>query len=361
MALQRQQSADEKKAIQDRAQTPHPMTPRTLSFTPQLPTQSPSNRQFTTTKNKFPRLSEEAKVLGQQRHRQLALDHNDDRLIYASLNDWVSTKLKSPCGAPLGRTPGAARCRGKQRLIQEPCFEGHQVTFKTQCEDHIQHINTISNYKEERILQKITASGGKKANSGILHINMRSVLAHTFAGHDFESVRMFETIMMGRHMYNSQWTRLQPRIWEAVALEFGKSSEVVEEMIRKSGDWTMVADAGWSNRGWTAYHCSLPIIWFEKKLVILHVNLSKDIKRHGKVIIKGNYQGGSKGMEGAALRQSLTELHNKGILPMCKNIVIDKDSSSTKTMKSLAICQHITVRYDPGHAKKSFVNQLLKV
>ena len=123
----------------------------------------------------------------------------------------------------------------------------------------------------------------------------------------------------------------------------------------------MQSDTGWSNRGRTAYHGSLPIIWHEKQLIVLHVVLSKDIESDGEVKKAGNYEGSSGGMEGTALKQVLRELHTRQLLQKCSNIVMDKDSTSTSIINQLAICQHITIRYDPGHAKKSFVNQLLKV
>ena len=66
-------------------------------------------------------------------------------------------------------------------------------------------------------------------------------------------------------------------------------------------------------------------------------------------------------MEGSALRKTLTELQRTGILEYCKNIIVDRDSQSTKIINENDDCKHIVIRYDPGHIKKSLVNTLLKV
>jgi hypothetical protein len=92
----------------------------------------------------------------------------------------------------------------------------------------------------------------------------------------------------------------------------------------------------------------LPIIWWEKRLVVLHRNLSKDIKRDGKVVAEGNYDGSSRGMEGDGLRWVLDQLQELGILQYCKNIVMDKDSSTTAIVKAHPHCTHIETRIDPG-------------
>ena len=49
------------------------------------------------------------------------------------------------------------------------------------------------------------------------------------------------------------------------------------------------------------------------------------------------------------------------ILQLCKNIIIDRDSTSTKRIRELEIANGIQIRYDPGHIKKSIINQLLKL
>ena len=237
----------------------------------------------------------------------------------------------------------------------------YQQCDQVQCEANPCHQQTIANSSELKVERKERSDGGKKANSGVYEINLRSVFAHTYAGHDKESVKMFETIMMGGGMHGSQWSRLQPLVFQAVTLEFNESAGEVWKMIQASDEWTVQSDTGWSNRGRTAYHGSLPIIWHEKQLIVLHVVLSKDIESDGEVKKAGNYEGSSGGMEGTALKQVLRELHTRQLLQKCSNIVMDKDSTSTSIINQLAICQHITIRYDPGHAKKSFVNQLLKV
>jgi hypothetical protein len=66
-------------------------------------------------------------------------------------------------------------------------------------------------------------------------------------------------------------------------------------------------------------------------------------------------------MEAEALRDCLKKLERLGLLRFCQNIVMDKDSKSGKVIKELPECRHITIRYDPGHVKKSIVKQLLKV
>ena len=241
---------------------------------------------------------------------------------------------------------------GSLQLIRQPQFEGHVVTFGAKCTNG--HHHDISNVPRERV----GGTGDKK--SGVLELNLRNVYAHSMAGHDQVDTEMYETIMMGRHQESSQWHRLQKKVWETTILTFAESSDEVIAMIKEAKEWTMVSDAGWVNRGWTAMHCSLPIIWYEKQLVVHHEVLSKDILRRDKVIIPGNYQGSS--MEPEGLRRALKYLHSKGILALASDIVMDKDSSATRTVTDMIdICSHLTVRYDPGHIKKSLVGQLLKL
>ena len=40
---------------------------------------------------------------------------------------------------------------------------------------------------------------------------------------------------------------------------------------------------------------------------------------------------------------------------------MDRDSTATKLVNDSPLCGHLTIRYDPGHIKKSLVNQMLKV
>ena len=288
---------------------------------------------------------------------------SEDLFIYTSLNDFIGSKVKLPCGAALRSLLGQARtCAGKRRLVSVPEFEGHHVSFKVQCETDPSHIHHISNADSTRILGTQLASGtGIKKNSGVLPINMRSVFAHTYAGHDKTSVGLFETLMLGYNMHGSQFERLQQKIWEVVTLEFKESTKEVEELIKKTGEWSLQSDTGWGSRGHTALHGSSPFIWHEGQLVILHIVAEKERLRSGETQHEGSYSGSSGGMEGAALRQALRELHDRGILQMCKNIIMDKDSTSSKIISESPLCKHITIRYDPGHAKKNFINQLLKV
>ena len=72
------------------------------------------------------------------------------------------------------------------------------------------------------------------------------------AGHDFTDIELFETVMMGHHMENSMWYRLSKRVHTCSKLLFKESSDEVIEMIKKSGEWILLSDAGWSNRGWSA-------------------------------------------------------------------------------------------------------------
>jgi hypothetical protein len=64
-------------------------------------------------------------------------------------------------------------------------------------------------------------------------------------------------------------------------------------MIEESKEWSMVADTGWGSRGRTAVHGSLPLVWYEQKMIVLHQVMSKDISKNGKVTNPGNYAGAS--------------------------------------------------------------------
>ena len=280
--------------------------------------------------------------------------------MYTECRDWVATKLRSPCG----KTTAFGPCTGALRLVSSVDLNGHHRSFKAQCCTFPEHISTISNSDCTRKGGTLRKDGKVKANSGYLNINMLSVLAHTMAGHDFTDANLYETIMTGRGMNKDQWANLQNTVWDAVILEFGESTKVVRERIRQQcaldgGTWSLVSDMGWGTRGFAAVHGSLPIIWFEEQLIVGHIVLTKDIQRNGETLIQGNYEGTSGGMESAALRAALRELHADGILELCGNIIMDKDSSATKTVTDMKICNHMTIRYDPGKDTSHHACQLM--
>ena len=281
--------------------------------------------------------------------------------MYTECRDWVATKLRTACGHETANGP----CTGGLRLVSNITVNGHHRSFKAQCRDCPAHISTISNSDSEKRGGTERKDGKIKQSSGYLNINMLSALAHTLAGQEYTSAKIHDIIMTGRGMTSEMWHGLQSKVWDCVILEFGESTKAVKERIRKAcqnGEgWTMMEDVGWSTKGHGAVHGSAPFTWFEERLIVSHFVMSKDILRNGEVLVPGNYSGSSGGMESAALRLALRELHDCGILQKCTNIVMDRDSSATSTVREMDICSHITVRYDPGHAKKSFVGQLLKV
>ena len=95
------------------ASGPHPQQ---LSFTPHIKTPPPNYQKFT----KHTRKRGEVKLLPR------VLLSSSDRLIYADLQDWISTKLNAPCGAPVGQ----AKCHGQLRLVSQPVWVGHRVSFE---------------------------------------------------------------------------------------------------------------------------------------------------------------------------------------------------------------------------------------
>jgi len=296
---------------------------------------------------------------------EVALDRIPNTMIFTDARSWVASKLKATCGMQLGSSPLSGRCQGRLRLISEASFDGLQVTVTLQCVTQGEHLHTVSNSTPDKVNTKEKKGGGAKQNSGTPNINMLHLLAHTLAGHSQTSAYIYDTIMMGRAMTNKQWYHLQPAVWEAVILEFGKSAAQVESMIleecKAGGKWDLLLDMGWGSRGSASKHGSMPYIWYKKQLIIGHVVLSKETLRNGRVIVEGNYKGTSGGMEGRALKEVLRDLEEKKLLTHCENVIIDKDSSSTNIIQGLRKASHVRIRYDPGHAKKSFVSQLLKV
>jgi hypothetical protein len=281
----------------------------------------------------------------------------DDTLIFVELSDWVACRLKAPCGI--------RGCTHPLEQTSAPVFEGHFVSFKAQCNPG-GHRHTICNSDQTKVLTKKRASVGQEhkedMRTGHHPINVRSVLSHCLAGHDQHDAELCELMMCGRAMESSMWFRLAPKVWKAVRVTFDRSALEVQNIIKALPDWSMVVDAGWSNRGFAAQHCSLPIVWYENQMVVMHEVLSKPTKRKGKVIRPGNYPKGSSGaMEAEGLRRVLRHLHAIGLLQTAKNVILDKDSGATKVILEDPNCSHIQIRYDPGHIKKSLVGQLLKL
>lgn len=218
------------------------------------------------------------------------------RLMYCSLDDWIRAQLQVPCSFH-GKYE---TCTGRVRLVNPSTngeavnIEGHNVQIHLQCEQNPAHMHVVSNYKQDRILGIPSAHGETdKQSSGHFPINVLSVFAHTMAGIDHEAAATSESLMMGHWMESGMFQRIQKKIWTAVKLDFGESKERVQQMIEESKDWSMVADTGWGSRGRTAVHGSLPLIWYEQKMVVLHQVMSKDISKKGKVTNPGNYAGTS--------------------------------------------------------------------
>ena len=283
--------------------------------------------------------------------------------MYTTIYDWMHSKLSRPCGQTIGRNNALGFCSGKLRCTSKPEYRGVRVSFSAQCIAVPEHIHTFANDTDHKIQTRNTGKGRPDKRTGIHNINQLKVLAHTFAGQDYESVRLADTIMLGHSMNKKQWYDHQNRVWEAVTIEFEISAERVQAMIKESGEWIMEEDMGWSNTGWAAYHGSLPLVWHGKKLIVLHEVLSKDFVREGQVSTQGNYKGSSGGMEGHALRNIVRTLHSKGLLQLATDCVMDKDSTASKIFKEefATWCQHLKIRYDPGHVKKSLINNLKQV
>jgi hypothetical protein len=220
----------------------------------------------------------------------IPLDQKNTRLMYCSLNDWIEAKLAAPCNF---HSRYEENCTGKLRMIKEPDIQGHNVVLHVQCEDDPRHIHDIANYTQDKVMGilKTNSQDETKQSSGSYPINALSVLAHTMAGTDHTAAFVYESIMMGHAMESQMFHNIQGHIWDAVRLEFGKSKERVHQAIMESKEWTLVADTGWGTKGWTAQHGSLPLIWYEQQLIVLHEVMSKDQERNGDVLVPGNYAG----------------------------------------------------------------------
>jgi hypothetical protein len=273
----------------------------------------------------------------------------DTRLVLVELSEYIASQLKLGCNFV---SPSGSRCSAQLSQTGEDASDGYVMKVDVSCRQG--HIGTISNTTGEKVGQ---VGCPKNVNSPDLRtghhaLNVRAVIAHTIASHGYTSTSLSDTILMGHHMYPGQWNNLQSKIWEATTLVFKDSATRVQNMLKDTKEYSTVSDMGWLTRGWTARHGSLPIMWYEQKLIIMHPVLS-DITREGKITIPGNYSGSSGGMESCALQQCIQHLESIGVLRLCKNIIMDKDSSATKTIRGLSICNHISIRYDPGHVKKS--------
>ena len=175
--------------------------------------------------------------------------------------DWAHSKLVGGCRL---QDKQGNHCGGRLALLNQPGnnIQGLHVHFSVFCHKCLCE-SEFHNYRH------------KKVNTH-REINIRSVMSHHLSGQDYASVRLHQNLLLGKHRHSGMWNRISDKLWDAVVLEFDKTAEEIQSLVRRSGAWSLALDMGWLTRGKTSKHGSLPAIWFEENKILLHVTRSKN-------------------------------------------------------------------------------------
>jgi len=165
------------------------------------------------------------------------------------------------------------------------------------------------------------------------------------------------------HLSEASYYRMQGEVCQAIEAECDAIIAEERASIRGSGEkWEATLDGGWSHRGFRAtHHCFVVLNHLTGRVVAVKV-LSKSVamrRRSGvETVFNGNYEGSSKGMEGAAFDAVLAELDDAGSLPSLTKICCDQDSTVARQIGEHPKMQHVDVVNDAGHSAKNFIKAL---
>ncbi|KAL6053383.1 hypothetical protein QOT17_018029 [Balamuthia mandrillaris] len=79
------------------------------------------------------------------------------------------------------------------------------------------------------------------------------------------------------------------------------------------------------------------------------------------MVVDGNYEGTSKGMEAEGFQRAIDWLEEKKLLPQLRTYVCDQDSSVLKILNEDARLTNVKIVHDPGHLKNNFQKDLQKI
>ncbi len=100
------------------------------------------------------------------------------------------------------------------------------------------------------------------------------------------------------------------------------------------------------------------------KKVLHHIALMKTSTHmvNDKCIeVKGNYKGGSKGMEGEAFQQMLLWLDMNKLMPYFKVFICNQDSSVLHQLNTDPQTKGVQVLHNAGHMKKNLAHKLKNI
>jgi hypothetical protein len=188
------------------------------------------------------------------------------------------------------------------------------------------------------------------------------VVANVLAGIDYQPYRTQQAFSGIKPVHKGTWYAHQTEVYEAcVKVADRLEGEYMEQLRLDAQPLVVCADGAWSHRGYTANHCNWLLLNAADRKIILSVCLMKSRWEKGKEVYKGNYEGSSCGMEGRAMELGITKLKAAGLLPLVRGWVCDKDSSVPKQLNDNPDTAHIPIHWDPGHIKKNFQKQLMKI
>lgn len=209
---------------------------------------------------------------------------------------------------------------------------------------------------------------GTNKGRGVKPINVQFAASTFASGISPTKIDSFQVSMGLVPLNRSTNYNLAQLVWTAADRVSEKSFESVAKYFQEHPDLSIIVagDGAWAKRGWTSSQGVYVAIDFTTKKVIKVIVLEHErtyMKDGTTLVVRrtGSYGGTSGGMEIEGLRQVLSWLSQHKLLSRVTTWVTDKDSSVTEELATREDTKHIQIVYDPGHIKKSFKGQLMKL
>jgi hypothetical protein len=171
-----------------------------------------------------------------------------------------------------------------------------------------------------------------------------AVLGATIAGAGYRRFVLQELVNGSANLGSKCFSSLQKlilNVFKQISLNrMAKEIEALKALARKIQKGEVISlDFGWTQRR-NAFGGWLVVTWRRK--VICFIPMWKQRKRKGKVVVEGNTDEGSNGMESAALQKAITkDLNDQGLfdeIPPPINLNAELERTHTHTRARTHVC-----------------------
>ena len=211
--------------------------------------------------------------------------------------------------------------------------------------------------KEEKLRQQrararskrgVEAMNGERQNNrrgrGVKLRNVQVVAAAVLSGQEYSQYADAATLAGDATVCDRTWERYSSEVWTAAEVVTTRELTRCIRSLCDAGDGIGVAaDGAWNKRREAPQHC---LALLHKNLPVLVVCIEKPVVGVTQcgddyVVRPGNYQGSSKGMEGAAWECVAAELDaiDKRFRNLVRAVCVDRDASVTNTITvTVTVC-----------------------